>query len=395
MASVLPSPVPPIRADASTFPLRDAARAFRAAFGRLRRPALSPTLLAKSIADHAACVFRRACTRSLSDEQWTRIIGEVEAATDFLGAAGWLKRPDLYHLQPLDPPRERIRSARSLGRDFEHLSFDSGYEPRLGEPGGTRWMGYAPCRTAHAWLLRRDGAERPWLVCIPGYSMGMPYLDLSAFSVGWLLETLGVNVAIPVLPLHGPRRIRRMSGDGYFAGDCLDTLHAQAQAVWDVRRLLSWIRAAGATSIGLYGISLGGYTAALIAALEYDLACVVAGVPPSDFVRLAQHHTPRAILRRGEELGFDWRRASSLFRVVSPLALEPRVAWERRYLFGGTVDRIVPQAQVRDLWEHWQRPSTIWYPGSHMSLTWEPTVRAWLRERLLAALSPAGAAQRA
>jgi len=131
-----------------------------------------------------------------------------------------------------------------------------------------------------------------------------------------------------------------MSGDGYFAGDCLDTLHAQTQAVWDVRRLLAWIRSAGASAIGVYGISLGGYTAALIAALEEDLACVVAGVPPSDFVRLAQHHTPGAILRRGEKLGFDWQRADQLFRVVSPLAFEPRVAWERRYLYGGTCDRI-------------------------------------------------------
>jgi hypothetical protein len=324
-----------------------------------------------------------------------RIIGEVEAAADFLEAGGWLKKPDHYHVQALDPPRERIRRARSLGRQFEHLSFESGYEPRVGEPGRMRWMDYAPCRTAHAWVLRRDGRERPWMVCIPGYSMGMPYVDLPFFQVDWLLEELGVNVAIPVLPFHGPRRIHRISGDGYFAGDCLDTLHAQTQAVWDIRRLLAWIRTAGASAIGVYGVSLGGYTAALIAALEEDLACVVAGVPPSDFCRLAQHHTPSAILRRGEELGFDWRRASDLFRVVSPLALQPRVAWERRYLFGGTADRIVPEAHVRDLWEHWQRPSTIWYPGSHMSLTWEPTVRAWLRENLLAALSPSRSVERA
>ena len=39
--------------------------------------------------------------------------------------------------------------------------------------------------------------------------------------------------------------------------------------------------------------------------------------------------------------------------VVSPLALMPRVAHERRYIFGAVADRLVPPDQVRDLWEHW------------------------------------------
>jgi hypothetical protein len=79
---------------------------------------------------------------------------------------------------------------------------------------------------------------------------------------------------------HGPRRVFGRSGDGFLTGDFVDTLHAQAQAVWGVRRLVGWLRANQATAIGLYGISLGAYTSALVASLEDDLSCVIAGIPP-------------------------------------------------------------------------------------------------------------------
>ena len=49
----------------------------------------------------------------------------------------------------------------------------------------------------------------------------------------------GLNVVLPVLPLHGARKIK---GAAFPGEDVLDDVHAAAQAVWDIRRLLSWIR---------------------------------------------------------------------------------------------------------------------------------------------------------
>ena len=54
-------------------------------------------------------------------------------------------------------------------------------------------------------------------------------------------------------------------------------------------------------------------------------------------------------------------------RVISPLDLAPRLPRERRYLFGGIADRIVPADQVRDLWRHWEEPRIAWYPGAHVT----------------------------
>ena len=56
----------------------------------------------------------------------------------------------------------------------------------MGDPGRDRYLSYAPPRTGHAWVLRhRDRCEsRPWLVCIHGYQMGAPAIDLELFG-GW------------------------------------------------------------------------------------------------------------------------------------------------------------------------------------------------------------------
>ena len=176
------------------------------------------------------------------------------------------------------------------------------------------------------------------------------------------------------------------SGDGFFGGDCLDTIHAETQAISELRQLIGWLRENEAPAVGVYGLSLGGYTGAVLAGFEADLACVIAGIPASDFCRLAQIHTPARILKAAEVLGFDWDKVSQIFRVVSPLALRPLVPKDRRFIFAGVEDRIVPKKQARDLWNHWDRPKTIWYRGSHLSFYFEPEVRDWLRPILRASV---------
>jgi pimeloyl-ACP methyl ester carboxylesterase len=247
-------------------------------------------------------------------------------------------------------------------------------------------LGYKNNRTAHAWVLRHRGAPRPWLVCLHGYGCGTRSLDFAAFRVAWLYRTLGLNVALPVLPLHGPRAHGWRSGQGFFGGDVLDTLHAEAQAVWDVRRLLSWIRRQGSPPIGIYGLSLGGYGAAVIAALERELSCIIAGIPASDFVRLAQMHNAPSLLRLAQECGLDWEEIGSLYKVISPLKLTPLVPRERRFIFGGRGDCIVPPDHVQDLWEHWDRPAINWYDGSHFSFYWEPAVTQFIETAVRATL---------
>jgi hypothetical protein len=72
----------------------------------------------------------------------------------------------------------------------------------------------------------------------------------------------------------------------------------------------------------------------------------------------------------------------TVHRVISPLAAPPRVPRANRYIFAGLADRMVPRKQVRDLWEHWERPRVAWYNGTHLSFVGEAEVAALLREAL-------------
>jgi hypothetical protein len=329
-----------------------------------------------------------------------RLVREVAAAHALFSRRGWLDDPVSYHRTP--PPLHEVdeRDAR-LGRlRYRHARFESGFAPHADEPGRARWGRYEANRTAHAWLLRHpDGSAnepRPWAVCVPGFRMGHPFVDLTGFRARWLHQRLGLNVAVYVLPFHGPRRVGRRSGDGYLSGNFVDTLHAQAQAVWDLRRLVGWLRRTGAPAVGVHGISLGGYTAALLAALEPGLDAVVAGIPASCFVGLARRHVPPGVAALLDRSGFPLERIEEVLRVVSPLAMPIRVPRERRFVYAGIADRLAPPEQAWDLWRHWERPHVTWYHGGHVSFLFEPAVHALLCEALapdalLRRAEPAGA----
>jgi hypothetical protein len=342
-------------------------------------PHLSLRLSAAVAADEAILATMQLSLPMPSGSEADRIVREIDAAAELFESRGWLEKPAAFHAHPLplEAPRITRRSVRvRRGRvDFEHLSFESEYEPRPEEPGRDRWLGYFPNRTAHAWVKRHEGGERPWLVCINGYQMGSPRLDFGAFDPHYLHEKLGLDLLIPVLPLHGPRKIGRRSGDGFLSGDVLDTIHAEAQAMWDIGRLLTWVRAQGATRIGVFGLSLGGYTTALLSSLEEGLVCAIPGIPVSDFMRVLWRHGPPFHLHNMSYHGLTPEKTDRVLRVISPLALSPKVPLEGRLLFGGVADRLVPPDQVRDLWQHWEQPRLVWYQGGHLSFPLEREVR--------------------
>jgi predicted alpha/beta hydrolase len=164
--------------------------------------------------------------------------------------------------------------------------------------------------------------------------------------------------------------------------DILDNVHGTAQAVWDIRRLVSWIRAQdGTVPIGITGISLGGYVTSLVASLEDGLACAILGVPAVDLFDLIEHH---AGLAPDDERRRVVTLAKRVGRVVSPLALTPRVPYEGRFIYAGLADRLVhPRHQILRLWEHWGRPEIAWYEGSHTGFSRSKTVRRFMREALV------------
>ena len=292
-----------------------------------------------------------------------RINSEVLAALEFYGDKGRLEQSGGFFAPPPPLTDVTVKRVNSMGRKYERLFFDSDYEPDAGEPGRERWLSYSANDREYALMLRHR-EPRPWLVCVHGAEMGRAALDLALFHAWHLHRDLGLNVVLPVLPMHGPRGRGLPKSVAYPSEDVLDGVHGTAQAVWDIRRLLSWIRAQQPdAAIGLNGISLGGLISSLVASLDDALTCAVLGVPAVDLVGLVGRH---AELSGHAGLRHTMKSAKPIGRMISPLALTPRVPMQGRFIYAGIADRLVhPREQVTRLWEHWGKPQIEWYPGGH------------------------------
>ena len=333
--------------------------------GRSELPVARPTL---SLATHALrdelVLVGLLWRRPLSDpDEYTLINREVHEAVDFYGERGWLEKPQDYFTAPQTPTEVSVRRYTNRGRTQERLSFESGYQPHPGEPGAERWMSYTGNRRGYALMLRHP-EPRPWLVCIHGTEMGRAGLDLTLFRAWHLHEDFGLNVILPVLPMHGPRARGLPKGAVFPGENVMDDVHGTAQSVWDVRRVIAWIRAQQPDArIGLNSISLGGYIAGLVASLDDDLTCAILGVPPSNLVELLGRHSG---LASDDPRRMTIELAKPIGRMVSPLSMEPKVPARGRFIYAGVADRIVhPRQQVMQLWEHWGRPDIGWYHGGH------------------------------
>jgi pimeloyl-ACP methyl ester carboxylesterase len=328
-------------------------------------PVARPTLAlaAQAFRDEVVLMGLKARRPVSRPEEFERITSEVVTGLEFYGDRGWLDDPKRFFGVPPPLSDVTVRKVKRGRRSFYRMFFDSEYVPRPGEPGAQRWMGYTANNREYALLLRHP-QPRPWLVCVHGTEMGRAALDLALFRAWRLHEDLGLNVVMPVLPMHGPRARDLPKGAVFPGEDILDDVHATAQAVWDIRRLLSWIRRQEPESqIGLNGLSLGGYITALVASLETGLTCAILGVPVADLVGLLTRHSglgPDDPRRRTIEL------AEPIGRMTSPLSLAPLVPMPGRFIYAGVADQVVhPREQVVRLWDHWGKPEIVWYRGGH------------------------------
>lgn len=335
---------------------------------------LTPSLVGHVLMDESIMAIAVGPNRFPSRADYERVGDELCRAKALFEQRGWLDDPVSYHAAPpalVEPVRTR---GWALGHSYERIWWTSGYVPDPDVPGAERWSGFEANRTASAWLLRHSDGPRPWVVCIHGFGTGSTFMDLVGFRAAHLHESLGVNVAALVLPVHGARRPSRFSGEEFLGFELMNSVHGLAQALWDARRLLSWVRAQDATRVGVFGISLGGLVAALVGATEPDLDLLLAGIPVVDFPGLIEHHVPRHLHLRSIEHHILDGTAQQVHRVVSPLAMPVVTPKHARAVFAGLGDRLATTEQARRLWEHWEEPETCWFPGNHVGYLWADRV---------------------
>ena len=352
----------------------------------------SPSLAAHALLDEALVTVFRAIRGVPGIEVFAPIEREVTAALEFYGRNGWLDDPESFFAPPPPLPGVDVRTVGSGGRRHHRISFDSGYQPAPDSPGADRYRSYAGNNREYALVLRHR-EPRPWVVCVHGSEMGRAEIDLRLFRAWHLHENLGLNVALPVLPMHGPRKRGLPKGASFPGQELIDNVHATAQAVWDIRRLLSWIRVQEPDSaIGLNSMSLGGYIAALVASLEDGLTCAILGVPVIDLVQVFGYH---AGLATDDPRQRVLDVAAPIGRMTSPVSLAPRVPPNGRFVYSGLADQVVhPRAHALRIWEHWGKPDVVWYHGGHMSFFRSGPVQEFIDDALvqsgLVGSTPAG-----
>ncbi len=325
--------------------------------------------------------------RSLGD-----IAQDLQAAAARHVEEGWIDEPHRAHPTPPALEKPILTGTRITGvGQVEHLRFESEYQPNDPEIRDS-YLAHPRNRMAHAYLWRHPSGPRPTLICIHGYGMGRISLDARAWDVGWLHQRLGLDVAAVVLPLHGPRAILRRSGAGFLDKHPLWTNAAFGQAIWELRRLTGWLRSQGAPLLGVYGMSLGGYTGALFSSIESRLGCAIITIPVVSLTRMMRRDLPEEKRLAREALGLTEEVLEQAWAPHAPLGYAPKVAKQGRLIVAGLADRICPPDQAQALFEHWERPAMHWFPGTHTVPIGRRATRArieqHLRDTLLAEPAP-------
>ena len=131
---------------------------------------------------------------------------------------------------------------------------------------------------------------------------------------------------------------------------------------------MDYLREQGTPAMGATGISLGGYTTGLLAALEDDLAFAIPNVPLVSIIDLMQSWFPInlqvGLLKK--VYGTDLQGLREVTALHSPLTWPCKVPQAGRMIIGGAGDRFAPPKHSHLLHQHWGNCDLHWFPGNHL-----------------------------
>jgi pimeloyl-ACP methyl ester carboxylesterase len=293
-------------------------------------------------------------------------VGLYKAMAESADASQFFKRPpkgveiretapSWFHFQPDDG-------------DCRGLEFDSPFTP-VNDALAPRYLRHSRNRVARAQHWRHRGSPRPTLCVIHGFMADPYWVNSKLLELRWFYNK-GYDILLYTMPFHGKRqsRLSPFSGHGYFSGGLCHLNEAIANSVYDFRIFLDYLESQGVEKFGVTGISLGGYTSAILAAVEDRLAFSIPNVPVVSIVDILLEWAPASWVAKSlmtlNELSI--REARHQVAVHCPLTYRPLLPKERLMIVGGAGDRLAPPKHARLLWDHWDRPQIHWFPGNHV-----------------------------
>ncbi|MBA56958.1 MAG: hypothetical protein CMK89_21120 [Pseudomonadales bacterium] len=221
---------------------------------------------------------------------------------------------------------------------------------------------------AVAWYWRHGDKPRPTIVLVHGFLA--PWWEVNEFYLGSrFLYELGCDVILKTLPHHGPRSRRAKNVSGMdFISRGIDALnHAVVQSTYDIRTLLDFLQRQGVEHMGITGVSLGGYTTALMAGLDKRFEFAIPLVPlvslPDAMMEWKPLDTIIKTAMRWYNVGMQEIRATTGFH--SPLARPVLLPPERLMIIGGLGDKLATPRHSETLQQHWGNCALHWHAGAH------------------------------
>lgn len=271
----------------------------------------------------------------------------------------------------ITPKMVRVRGLP--GGEVVDATWPSACEPFCADVA-PRLRSVAANSTAAARLFLHADRPRPVAILLHGYRCGQYSFEERAFPVAAFFER-GLDVAIAVAPFHAVR------GEGpvplFPSNDPRITVEALRQFVFDLRALTGFLLSRGAPKVGVMGMSLGGYTTALLATIDDRLAFAIPMIPLASFADLAI--AGGRFVGTDDEQRLQYEGVERVHRVVSPLARPLVVAKEHTLVVAFRGDRITPVAHAEKLAAHFGAELATFAGGHLLQFERREAFRAALR----------------
>lgn len=206
--------------------------------------------------------------------------------------------------------------------------------------------------------LRIEG--KPMAILVNGFSSGHHLME----RVAWPMREfhrLGIGVSLFALPFHGPRG--HAFPPEWPQQDTAFTIEGFRQAIWDLQIAIRAMRDAGASHVGVVGMSLGGYTASLLATATSDVDFVLAYIPIASVPDVMNDNGLVPGSGAVQRTLYEGYREQLV--PITPVCRVPRVAPERISIVSGAYDRLATVAHGQRLAAHFGA-ELITYPGGHI-----------------------------
>ena len=223
--------------------------------------------------------------------------------------------------------------------------------------------------TVHGEYFQPKGpGRRPAVVVL--HILGADFA-LSRYYAARLADQ-GVAALFLKLPYYGERR--PSGGNQRFLSTDIDrSTLSMRQGVCDVRRAVAWLASRSEIDpgkLGVTGISLGGITSALAAAVDPAItrgAFLLAGGGLDEILWEMDEPDARRYRQQWLASGRTRNDLKILTTPLDPLTYADRLSGKKILMMAGNNDEVVPPSSTRALWEAAGKPPIRWFDCGHYS----------------------------